>query len=60
VATGYLHDLADISSLKDGQLLTVTEGRSARAMKALCPLLLVGVARSARPRAAGASRGAHR
>eukprot|EP00277_Geminigera_cryophila_P001762 CAMPEP_0179425938 /NCGR_PEP_ID=MMETSP0799-20121207/12454_1 /TAXON_ID=46947 /ORGANISM="Geminigera cryophila, Strain CCMP2564" /LENGTH=588 /DNA_ID=CAMNT_0021200621 /DNA_START=49 /DNA_END=1813 /DNA_ORIENTATION=- len=26
IGSGFLHDLADISSLKDGQLLTVTEG----------------------------------
>ena len=26
IGTSYLHDLADISSLKEGQLLTVTEG----------------------------------
>jgi len=26
IGIGFLHDLADISSLKDGQLLTVTEG----------------------------------
>jgi hypothetical protein len=36
-AAGYLHDLADISSLKDGQLLTVTAGLLAGAMHAHLP-----------------------
>ena len=52
-AAGYLHDLADISSLKDGQLLTITAGQLAGAMHAPCPpRCRLGQHAPARPRGA--------